>query len=504
MRVIELLTGDHLYMRQMVAKLQGWLKPLDAPRVAEAITFFEEFADLAHQRVEDEVVFRHLASAGAPGQPLRVMTREHELSRQYLAAAKSALPAAIHNDPEARTHVTENLSAFAALLGLHMKKEELVLFPLLEKKTAQSDEELYAEAVAARRVTTSDARYRELKLMAERAEHRKLGTAVVHMDASQPERTALVERKKPATNIGNVPEARTLTSEHHEHPATREPSHASHAGSASHAGGAPPSVGRVLYDDGNHQDLLLHDFTRGLSVQANVYLIIRGRAGIILDPGGPKVYPNVFEETRANLGGGHLRHIFLSHQDPDIGTSLNSWLMDTGATAWVSRLWTRFLPHFGIDRLLADRLRPIPDEGMVLDFEGADIVFVPAHFLHSPGNFQLYDPVSKILFSGDLGASVGVDDLQVTDFDAHVPQMIGFHKRYMASGRSLRAWAKMVRELDIRMIAPQHGAIFEGESLVSKFIDWCENLETGTDLFDNLYKLPSKATQGGSLDPEMD
>jgi len=36
----------------------------------------------------------------------------------------------------------------------------------------------------------------------------------------------------------------------------------------------------------------------------------------------------------------------------------------------------------------------------------AIIKVIPAHFMHSEGNFQFYDPVSKILFSGDMGASI--------------------------------------------------------------------------------------------------
>ncbi|MBI2374047.1 MAG: hemerythrin domain-containing protein [Deltaproteobacteria bacterium] len=498
MRVVELLTGDHLYIRQMLAKLQGWLKPLDAPRVAEAIGFFEEFADLGHQRVEDEIVFKQLSESGAPAQPLRVMTREHDLARQYLGVARSSIDAALRNDPEARTRVTENLAAYCSLMALHMKKEELVLFPLLERRTNLSDEAIYSEAIAARRDNVSDLRYRELKLIAERTETKKptlapaspLGAAPITSAAAAAEKTSVIERRRPTG--AHIPEARTLAGE------------AARPRRDSNKELAPPSIGRVLFDDGHHQALLLHDFTRGLSVQANIFLVVRGRAGIILDPGGPKVYANVLEEVRANLGGGHLRHVFLSHQDPDIGTSLNSWLMDTAATAWVSRLWMRFLPHFGIDRLLGDRLKPIPDEGMILEFEGADIVFVPAHFLHSPGNFQLYDPTSKILFSGDLGASVDAVDLHVTDFDEHIPRMLGFHQRYMASGRALRGWARMIRQLDIRAIAPQHGAIFEGEEMVARFIDWCENLEAGTDIFDRLYRIPTRSTAPGKLDPEID
>ena len=40
----------------------------------------------------------------------------------------------------------------------------------------------------------------------------------------------------------------------------------------------------------------------------------------------------------------------------------------------------------------------------------------------------------------------------------------------------------MVRELDIEIIAPQHGAFFKGKALVERFLSWCEELSCGLDL----------------------
>jgi len=248
----------------------------------------------------------------------------------------------------------------------------------------------------------------------------------------------------------------------------------------------------VLFDDGTHRNLLMEDFDLGgLAVQANQHMIIHGGTGMILDPGGHKVYTRVLAETFSALGTGKLGYIFLSHQDPDIVAAVNGWLMTTDAVAYISQLWMRFVPHFGFDHLVADRLKPIPDEGMLLDLEGSKLMFIPAHFLHSEGNFQVYDPTSKILYSGDLGASLGMTYARVTDFDAHLPYMEGFHRRYMASNRVMRAWANMVRDLDIDIIAPQHGAYFQGKDMVRRFIDWCAGLECGVDLIEPLYKLPS-------------
>lgn len=246
----------------------------------------------------------------------------------------------------------------------------------------------------------------------------------------------------------------------------------------------------VLFDDGNHKNVLLEDFSGGLAVQANQHVIIDSGNGMILDPGGHKIYSKVLAATTGLLGKAKLTTIFLSHQDPDIVAAVNGWLMTTDATAHVSKLWIRFVAHFGLDRLVESRLLGIPDEGTKLPLGASEMRVIPAHFLHSAGNFQLYDPVSKILYSGDLGASVGQDYREVTDFDAHEPFIRGFHRRYMSGNRAMRAWAKIVRGLDIEIIAPQHGAIFRGKPMVERFVSWCENLECGVDLVDELYAQP--------------
>jgi flavorubredoxin len=98
------------------------------------------------------------------------------------------------------------------------------------------------------------------------------------------------------------------------------------------------------------------------------------------------------------------------------------------------------------------------------------------------GNFQFYDPTSRILFSGDMGASI-VDDVRpVEDFETHISSMRGFHQRYMCSRRVTRLWAEMVRRMDVEMMVPQHGCYFVGKPMIHKFLDWISDLDCGIDL----------------------
>jgi len=64
----------------------------------------------------------------------------------------------------------------------------------------------------------------------------------------------------------------------------------------------------------------------------------------------------------------------------------------------------------------------------------------------------------------------------VEDFEEHAKLMEGFHRRYLASKKAIEAWLKRIGGLKIDVIAPQHGAIFEGEN-VRKFLNWLKGLD---------------------------
>jgi flavorubredoxin len=106
--------------------------------------------------------------------------------------------------------------------------------------------------------------------------------------------------------------------------------------------------------------------------------------------------------------------------------------------------------------------------------------FIPAHYLHSSGNFHVYDSRARILFSGDVGAALEGPEapMFVDDFVAHTSKMTMFHQRWMPSNVAKNDWIKRVRGLDIDILAPQHGRLFRGDD-VKRFLDWFEALDVG-------------------------
>lgn len=247
----------------------------------------------------------------------------------------------------------------------------------------------------------------------------------------------------------------------------------------------------VLYDSPEHRCIAFNDLVKGGdSVQANQFLIIDSGQAALLDPGGDLLYTPLWLAVTKHVEMRDVRWVLASHQDPDIIGAVDRWLTNTPAQVVCSRLWGRFVPHnvsqMQQDKLGDDRYHLLPDEGGEVLLGNHVLQALPAHFLHSVGNFSFYDPVSRILFSGDVGASMippGSPYAPVQDFDAHVRHMEGFHKRYMGSNRVTRYWAGMVRKLDPRMIVPQHGLPLEGPAIPA-FLDWLSELRCGIDLME--------------------
>jgi flavorubredoxin len=238
---------------------------------------------------------------------------------------------------------------------------------------------------------------------------------------------------------------------------------------------------QTIFQDGDHKWIaIVRDPGRPeFLVDTNEYLVTHGGQGMLVDPGGLEVFPAVFSAVATEFDPSAISSIFASHQDPDVISSLALWLeFNPQMRCHISWIWASFIPHFGGN---ASTFAAIPDEGMAISLGGLPLQAVPAHYLHSSGNFHLYDRAAKVLFSGDVGAGLlppEHNELFVKDFSAHIRYAEGFHRRWMGSNEAKRQWCERVSQLEIDLLCPQHGAIYQGKD-VQRFIDWFDGLHVG-------------------------
>jgi flavorubredoxin len=239
-----------------------------------------------------------------------------------------------------------------------------------------------------------------------------------------------------------------------------------------------------VFEQGDHRWWILYDQDEHRVIDSNVYIMESGGSAILLDPGGFEIFPQVFSAMVEVVQPSTIQEAFVSHQDPDIASSLPLWNAYNSKIKWhMPNLWEGFVRHYGA---LEAEFSGIPDEGGEIVIGGKKLQFIPAHYLHSSANFHVYDPAAKVLFSGDVGAALlppghpaFVDRRTPEAFDAHIEKAKYFHQRWMPSNEAKRDWCQRVSQLDIDFLCPQHGAIYAGEN-VQRFLSWFDGLPVGT------------------------
>jgi flavorubredoxin len=232
--------------------------------------------------------------------------------------------------------------------------------------------------------------------------------------------------------------------------------------------------------EGSHQWLMFgRDKNKPDSIiDSNQYVVHTANRCLLLDPGGYELFAPMMAAVLHYVPVEQITDLFASHQDPDVISSLSLWDQALPhARLHAPKIWEGFLRHYGCESI---EYVPIADNGGSLRLGSVELQFIPAHYLHSSANFHVYDPEAKILMSGDIGAALEAVDapIFVDNFEAHTEKMRYFHQRWMPSNQAKKVWIERVRNLDIDILAPQHGRMFKGDD-VQRFFDWFDALQVG-------------------------
>lgn len=235
----------------------------------------------------------------------------------------------------------------------------------------------------------------------------------------------------------------------------------------------------------------------GQILYANPYLrVFRGtdartrRASefnLLIDPGSSSDFASVTTKVTQVAGGiERTSAVFVNHQDPDVGSSaaLISARFAPKASIICSEDTWRLIVHQNLPRsrfVATDRFL----QGMRLP-TGHRVLPVPSPFCHFRGAVMLYDPETRVLFTGGLFG--GLTDAQAEGLWAEESDWAGiraFHQLYMPTNAALARVVKTIRALEpaVEIIAPQHGRVIRGP-LVKLFLDRMERLQVGLDIID--------------------
>lgn len=209
---------------------------------------------------------------------------------------------------------------------------------------------------------------------------------------------------------------------------------------------------------------------------------------LLIDPGSNNDFAVVRAKSERVIGSiDKVGGIFINHQDPDVGSAVGLMMGRYTPRAHVlcSEDTWRLVQYYNIPRERFVQMERFPN-GMYFP-NGEEILPVPSPFCHFVGAVMLYDPQTKVLFSGDLfGALTDKEAEGLFADESDWAGMRAFHQIYMPSNQALRYAVRMIREKcpDLEMIAPQHGRVLRGE-WVQEFMRRIEALPVGLDILDD-------------------
>jgi len=209
---------------------------------------------------------------------------------------------------------------------------------------------------------------------------------------------------------------------------------------------------------------------------------------MIMDPGTKLDLPLLEDALKELIGGlKNIDIIFVSHQDPDVTSNVSPLLMRAKNSFLIGSIdaW-RLIKMYGVPQGRFKAAESFVSSYFEIPGTTSKIYFVPATYCHFRGAMMVYDPETRILFSGDFMAGLNTMNKQSVYADESAwPGIALFHQIYMPSKKAIQRTIELIRMLTpkVEVIAPQHGYVIKGD-LVDEFLERLYHLDVGVDIED--------------------
>jgi flavorubredoxin len=249
-----------------------------------------------------------------------------------------------------------------------------------------------------------------------------------------------------------------------------------------------PSVWHVGKKDFNNP-FYSNPFLRVIPGQKSIPTMgVKGRrlSSLLVDPGSSAGFAIVQAKVMQLLGSlDRIKGVFLNHQSPDAGSSTSQIIGRYSPKAFCitsQEVWQLVQNSNIPNSNFIDTQNFHYPGGFTLANKRFHVI--PTPFCHFSGAVMLYDPESRVLFSGALLA--GLDYSDQTTLWAKEKDWDGikyFHQTFMPNKIALQMAVAAIREIipSVEVIAPQHGKILRGD-IMHEFLNRIADLPVGVDL----------------------
>lgn len=149
---VQALVNEHVVIMRWLALIPRVIEAIDTDPdnawqwVAQGVDLIKNYADRYHHAKEEDVLFKY---ADESSEIIQAMYEEHRLGRGHRLAVSEAITT------RDKAKATEHLSAFRALLTEHIRKEDEILYPWIDRNlTTHQVGEMYAKFAEADAAST--------------------------------------------------------------------------------------------------------------------------------------------------------------------------------------------------------------------------------------------------------------------------------------------------------------------------------------------------------------
>ncbi len=219
----------------------------------------------------------------------------------------------------------------------------------------------------------------------------------------------------------------------------------------------------------------------------NPYLLVDDGEAALLDPGPahPIFRDLVLSKVSKIIDPGLIRYVIVHHQDPDLCGLIPfiEHLLHPELVIAAHPRTALFIPYYGV----RTPILPVGDDDQIEFPSGRRLKFVHLPYLHFSGNTVSLDESTGSLFSSDLFAAFD-RKWSLYAGDGYLEMCRYFIEHYVGSTEALSFAYERLKELDIRRILPQHGAIIERD--IPRYLKLLTEVESSLAL-EELTRKPS-------------
>lgn len=239
------------------------------------------------------------------------------------------------------------------------------------------------------------------------------------------------------------------------------------------------------------------------NLHCNAYLLVEGEHALIIDGGSRPDFANIMMKIlQAGVQPQKIAGLIYQHYDPDLCGSLSNYidLCDNKDLKIYSKASNNMFLRYYFEKSHHAKLTDIGVSNYELDFYGRRLKFIKTPYTHAAGSFVTFDERTGTLFTSDLFGSFSQKWRLFEEFNDgcltcneygncpnHVdycplPDLISFHQHVMPCNKSLSYSMGLLEKLPVKIIAPQHGSVYNKKRDIAFLISLLKDLkEVGMD-----------------------